>query len=312
MRRTGPRSVWVALLLTFLLLGALATPVSAHGQARRHFDPRIPGMVLVESNRSFDDTWSTLIGALEANPNISLVATVDHGAAAESVGLDLEPNRVAIFGNPNLGTPLMQLNQVAGLDLPQKIQVFVRRDQVWVGFNDASYLRVRHDLGDEPALETIAGALRNLAGGAADNDVEGTGRFLRTLGSQPGLLSATSDADVDTTWNRLLAAIDASPANVAFTVDHQANAASVDLDLRPTRLVAFGNPNLGTPLMQARPTAGIDLPIKFLVWEDEGGRTQVTTNDPRFLQFRHRARRVDLDPIVNAVDNFLAVATSSD
>lgn len=311
MVRTGPRSVWVALLLTSILLGALAAPASANGLSRQRPSPRIPGMVLVESNRSFDETWSTLIGALEANPNISLVATVDHGAAAASVGLDLEPNRVAIFGNPNLGTPLMQLNQVTGLDLPQKIQVFIDRDRVWVGFNDASYLRVRHDLGNQPTLETIAGALRSLAGVAADNDVEGAGRFLRRLGKRPGLLQATSDADVDTTWNRLLAAIEASPANVAFTVDHQANAASVDLDLRPTRLVAFGNPNLGTPLMQARPTAGIDLPIKFLVWEDEDGRTQVTTNDPRFIQFRHRASGVDLDPIAGAVDNFLAIATSS-
>ncbi|MDH3682183.1 MAG: DUF302 domain-containing protein, partial [Acidimicrobiia bacterium] len=99
-------------------------------------------------------------------------------------------------------------------------------------------------------------------------------------------------------------------ASVAFTVDHSAAAAPVGLDLRPTRLVAFGNPNLGTPLMQERATAGVDLPIKFLVWEDEHGQTFVTTNDERLAR-RHRIRKTDLGPIAAAVENFLAVATTS-
>lgn len=74
--------------------------------------------------------------------------------------------------------------------------------------------------------------------------------------------------------------------------------------------MVFGNPNLGTPLMQARPTAGIDLPIRFLVWEDAEGQVWVTTNDERLAR-RHRLRRADLDAIAGAVENFLTVATTS-
>ena len=96
-------------------------------------------MIIVESERSFEQTWSALIDSISANPNITLVAKVDHGAAARSVGTELSPNRVAVFGNPTLGSPLMQENQVVGIDLPQKIQVFESRGRVWVGFNDASY-----------------------------------------------------------------------------------------------------------------------------------------------------------------------------
>ena len=103
---------------------------------------------------------------------------------------------------------------------------------------------------------------------------------------------------------------DASPAKVAFTVDHQESAASAGFALRPTRLVAFGNPKLGTPLMQERPTAGIDLPIKFLVWEDEDGVTQVTTNGIELAR-RHGLRKADLGPITAAVETFLKVATTS-
>lgn len=309
---TDSRRLWLAFMVVAVLIGGVAAPASAGGSHKRHpGPPRVAGMIIVESNRSFDDTWTTLIEALDANENIRRGPTVDHQAAANGAGLELGPNRVVFFGNPRLGTPLMQTNQTVGLDLPQKIQVFEWKGRVWVGFNDAPYLGVRHRLGEQPTLDTIAGALRNLAGTAADTEIDQDPRWLRSIHRRPGLITRQSDADVDTTWDRLLAAIERSPANIAFEVDHQANAGSVDLELRPTRLVVFGNPNLGTPLMQAKPTAGIDLPIKFLVWEDEHGRTQVTTNDPRFIRHRHRAWRVDFSPIATAVDNFLNVATTT-
>ncbi len=68
-------------------------------------------MALIESEQSFEHTWSALIGAVEVNPNITLVAVIDHGAAAGSVGSELAPNRVAVFGNPALGSPLIRRNQ---------------------------------------------------------------------------------------------------------------------------------------------------------------------------------------------------------
>ena len=221
------------------------------------------------------------------------------------------PTGVAFFGNPALGSPLMVENQETGLDLPQKIQVFESRDRVWVGFNDATYLKARHHLGDQPTLDTIAGALRALTGAAIGEEVDarsfGTRRFQR----RPKLLTVASDAGVDATWDRLLAAIEGSPANVAFTVDHQDGAESVGIELRPTRLVVFGNPSIGTPLMQRRPTSGIDLPMKILVWEDEQGQAFVTTNDPRLLRRRHRVRRGDLAPVETAIENFVAAATTT-
>lgn len=291
------------------LVGVTAAPGDAHHRHRPRA-PKVAGMVIVESNRTLDDTWSALNDALEANPNINVIARIDHAAAAESVGLELAANRVVVFGNPALGGPLMAINQRTGIDLPQRIHVFEYRDRIWVGFNDTTYLAARHRLGDAPTLETIAGALRNFTGAAIDGTVEAKARGSWWFKRRPGLITRTSDADVDTTWDRLLAAIEASPADVAFTVDHQAAANGAGIELRPTRLVVFGNPNLGTPLMQKRPTAGIDLPLRFLVWEDEDGRTQVTTNGYPLAR-RHWLAARDLEPISAALDNFFAAATGS-
>jgi uncharacterized protein (DUF302 family) len=246
-------------------------------------------MVITESTMSFAETWDTLAGALDANPNIRVLGVVDHAAAAASVGLTLEPNRVVFFGNPNLGTPLMQIEQTAGLDLPQKLLVWQERDRVFVGYNSVGYLAARHNVGQAPTLDTIAGALRNLSGVATGSDVDDTRvKRIKYVARHPGLVTVGSSDGVDETFARLVAAIEASPATVAFTVDHAANAASVGRDLRPTRLVVFGNPNLGTPLMQAAASTGIDLPLKMLVWEDAAGNAQITYTDMRFLVKRHR------------------------
>jgi uncharacterized protein (DUF302 family) len=70
-------------------------------------------------------------------------------------------------------------------------------------------------------------------------------------------------------------------------VDHGGEAAKVGLRMHPTKLLIFGSPKGGTPLMQAAPTVAIDLPLKALFWEDADGRVWLTYNDPAYLQHRH-------------------------
>jgi len=107
--------------------------------------PEILGMSFTKSNNTFDKTYDTLQSSLAANPNIRIVTEVNHQMNASSVGLMLEPTRVIFFGNPNLGTPLMQRNQLAGLDLPQKILVYQNElEEVFLGFNNPDFLSPRH------------------------------------------------------------------------------------------------------------------------------------------------------------------------
>ena len=70
-------------------------------------------------------------------------------------------------------------------------------------------------------------------------------------------------------------------------IDHSGEAAKVEMKMRPTKLLIFGNPKGGTPLMLAAPSSAIDLPLKILVWEDEQGKAWVSYNSPRYLQKRH-------------------------
>ncbi len=102
-----------------------------------------------------------------------------------------------------------------------------------------------------------------------------------------GLVTLRSAHDFPTTLDRLLKALEAKGVTVFARVDHAAGASSVGLPLRPTTLVIFGNPAAGTPLMQAEQTAGIDLPLKALVWQDAGGAVNLGYNDPAWIAARH-------------------------
>ena len=106
--------------------------------------------------------------------------------------------------------------------------------------------------------------------------------------SNDGLVSLRSTHDFATTLARLVAALEAKGITVFARIDHAAGAASVGLPLRPTTLVLFGNPAAGTPLMQAAQTAGIDLPLKALVWQDAEGGVHLTYNDPAWIAARHQ------------------------
>ena len=272
--------------------------------------PRVPGMTIVESTMSFEATWDALVGILEANPNIGIVATLDHASNAATAGLELLPTREVFFGNPSLGTPIMQEAQTAGIDLPQKMLVWQdRRGRVFVGYNHPDYLAARHGAAEAPTLATIEAALAAISGAATGVEVEGTTRKARVFAKHPGLVFVESAHSADVTFDRLVSAIEAAPPNILFTLEHDVNAARVGLDLDPTKLVVFGNPVLGTPLMQTSQTMGIDLPQKFLVIENGKG-TYIVYNDPYAIARRHHVRgNVDvLDAIAGALANLAGAA----
>ena len=102
-----------------------------------------------------------------------------------------------------------------------------------------------------------------------------------------GLTTVASNVGPKETMDRLEAEIKAKGLTVFARIDHAAGAAQVGLPLRPTELLIFGNARGGTPLMQASQTAGIDLPLKCLVWRDVAGKTWLSYNDPGWIARRH-------------------------
>jgi uncharacterized protein (DUF302 family) len=102
-----------------------------------------------------------------------------------------------------------------------------------------------------------------------------------------GLTSIQSSFGPKETMDRLEAEIRAQGMTVFARIDHSAGATEVGLTLAPTELIIFGNARGGTPLMQASPTAGIDLPLKALVWQDTVGKTWLSYNEPGWIAQRH-------------------------
>ncbi|MBS7542474.1 DUF302 domain-containing protein [Ancylobacter oerskovii] len=104
-----------------------------------------------------------------------------------------------------------------------------------------------------------------------------------------GLISVKSQYQPQETLARLEATISERGLTVFARVDHAAGAAQVGLSLRPTVLVIFGNPKAGTPLMQSVQTAGIDLPLRVLVWQDADGSTWLSYYDVAWIAGHHGA-----------------------
>jgi len=102
-----------------------------------------------------------------------------------------------------------------------------------------------------------------------------------------GILSKASNHAVDETLGKLKGILQAKGVTVFAVVDHSGEAEKAGLKMRPTKLVLFGNPKAGTPLMLAAPSAAIDLPLKILIWEDAQGKVWVSYNSPAYLEERH-------------------------
>ena len=102
-----------------------------------------------------------------------------------------------------------------------------------------------------------------------------------------GLISVTSHHSVEETIQRLQAAFVAKGLQIFALIDHSSEAEKVGLKMPATRVVLFGSPKAGTPLMVAAPSLAIDLPLKALVAEGADGKVSVTYNDPEYLRERH-------------------------
>jgi uncharacterized protein (DUF302 family) len=122
-----------------------------------------------------------------------------------------------------------------------------------------------------------------------------------------GLVAVKSPHGVKETLDRFESAAKAKGLNVFLRLDHAAGAKKIGKDLRPTELLVFGNPQGGTPLMECVQSAGIDLPLKALAWQDEGGQVWLAYNDPRYLATRHSAG--ECGPVVQNLTKALAGLT---
>jgi uncharacterized protein (DUF302 family) len=127
------------------------------------------GLTALESRFGPKETMDRLEAEVKAK-GLTVFARVDHAAGAAAVGMPLRPTEVLIFGNARGGTPLMQSNQTAGIDLPLKALVYQdAAGKVWLAYNNPDWIARRHGLGEAAAanVQALTKALEGLAAGAA-------------------------------------------------------------------------------------------------------------------------------------------------
>ena len=111
--------------------------------------------------------------------------------------------------------------------------------------------------------------------------------YSMTSNMHTGIIDIQSHQPVDQTVSRLKAILQEKGIKLFALIDHSGEAEKAGMKMPPTKLLIFGNPKGGTPLMLAAPRTAIDLPLKILVWEDTQGKTWVSYNSPEYLQQRH-------------------------
>ncbi len=247
--------------------------------------------IILENASDVSSSISELKFQLEQQ-GFTIPLTVNHSRAAESVGLDLAPNQVVFARLPRfLEKRLLRKSHTIGLDLPLKFLVFEDNNgAINLSVNTLGYLIDRHDI-----------KIRDFVLRITDKLIE---QFGSSDGENHGLVSIKSLRSIEDTVQALQDTISLnSAARIPLVLNYRKNRHSSSV------LIVFGNPIVGTPLMQTDPRMGIDLPLKLLVWEDQHGEVNITYNNPRFIAGRIGLQGQDdrLNAIANSLNNIAMI-----
>lgn len=270
------------------------------------------GLLEVGTEMSAEQATVELRQALN-DRGLGIPLDLDHQAGAQGAGLQMPPSTVFVFGNPMLGTPLMQENILVALDLPLKMVVSENAEgAVTATYEGPDHLRRRHSLSSvEPQLQTAAEVLAALGGAVSGGPVAVSSGDASGIEPGEGMAIVNSRRSAAESLAALTAAIESNAMLSVFAqIDHQAAAQGVGLELDFATLVIFGSPAVGTPLMVAEDSVGLDLPLKMLVAEREG-QVVVAYSTPEFLARRHgglASEAMRLAGMGNALANLAAAA----
>ena len=124
-----------------------------------------------------------------------------------------------------------------------------------------------------------------------------------------GLINVQSDFSVKETTARLENILNEKGMTIFNQINHSDAAQKVGVDLRTTQLIIFGNPKVGSPLMQCQQSVAIDLPQKAIIWEDDMSKVWISYNDPRYLGERHNI--IGCDEVITKVEKALSGITKA-
>lgn len=240
-----------------------------NGKAKHEF-VRPAGVRMIKSKLSVSAGVKALQNALNSNANgPRLIATIDHSLAAKQVGKVLSPNTVVVFGRPQIGAPLWRQTPEIGIELPIEMHVAeTPLGYVYVSYNSAAYFGRRFNI---PNLSLPLFRFARVASGIADLAAESPNFDVSRARSLSGIrVEMKQGTTAAQSYGRLITALQNAPKplGIAFKIEHDKSAIKAGIAVNAeNKVVVFGNPALGTRLMQRSFTAGLDLPAKMGVWD---------------------------------------------
>jgi uncharacterized protein (DUF302 family) len=254
----------------FLLLTFLFSWVSIVTADSSHYDDN-------DFSISNFDTVAEAVASITTtleDLGMEIVSIFDHSANATKVGLELAPTQLILFRNRHLEKKLLRRSSTVAIDLPQMIQVWrdQETDELKILYNSAGYLYERHGIRSrDRVLRHVNKPLNQF--GLLDN----------------GLVTIETEQSVEETVEKLKMVLLNNGFLIPFTFDF------TELTHKgASQLIIFGNPLVGTLLMQNQQAIGLDLPLKFMVWEDQDSQVHITHNDLVFIGKRHGLQGLDV------------------
>ena len=236
-------------------------------------NPTTPDTALITENVNGDveSAYAGIKNRIEADESLSVIAEINHTFNAIAVGQSLRPTQLIVFGNPQVGTQMMQKDQRIGIDLPLKALVWRDEDfQTKVSFYNASTLTDRYDIeGLDELVSNVNDKLATITGTDEDDEE------LATASLEGDMVMMMSSMSVAETYARIRGGITSRGLGIMKEINHSQAAENAGLELRPTRLIMFGNPEVGTQMIKKNQQIGVDLPMKMLIWENAAGETWV-------------------------------------
>ncbi len=207
-----------------------------------------------------------------AMSNFEMIARIDHSRLAESEGVYTPPSIVTIFSNPEVNSRLIQLNPLAGIDLPYKVLCYSEPDLAGarIAFTSPEFIMLRHGLSQND-LRDYSADITSVTKSFSREIFSATD--LSGIDKNFGLVVTKSDFDFQTTLGNLMKAIQGQGDTEVFgEIDFKNEAAPYDIDVKPTTLILFGAPEPGGKAMNKCPKLGLDAFCqKLLVFEKDNG-----------------------------------------
>jgi len=280
--------------IRFLLVLSVAPVIAGCGSP----EP-IPAERYIET----DQLVSQIDENLAASSRLSKLVDIDHSRLGQQAGSRMPPARVLIFSDSQLESELIKQNPLVALDLPLRVLAFEdgRDGASKVTYNDFDYLLSRYKLDSGASSELGARYTKSIDAAIKGIAPQVIASFPSDTMSPDGIITIESPYGFEETIERVNAAINAQDDTMHFgTVDFQANARELGIQIAPSYLILFGGPGPGGKAMAEAPTLGLDgFCQKFLIWEDSSGRVRLSFNDLLALAERQGAKKAVALRVIN-------------